>query len=90
MSHMKHPKAHVVSSERNTDYPGFRIVTVECPLCPARHRHGTDDGKRGDLGHRVAHCATPHRDIQNFENRGYIVWDETPLNTWERTGGRNG
>lgn len=73
------PQAWVLRSTRVKDY---RIVEVECPLCPNVHKHGADNGKRGSLGHKVAHCWNPYN--RETKTYGYVIYDDTPLNGWER------
>lgn len=80
---MSTPRAYVLRSERNRYYPDERIVIVACPYCPVEHRHGATKGRRGDIGHKSAHCHDPYRK-QVDTSLGYIVADETPVAPWEK------
>ncbi|GAA4698381.1 hypothetical protein [Nocardioides nanhaiensis] len=86
MSDFKYPKAHVVSAvfRPSNEYGDYRVVTVECPLCPKRHNHGADLGKRGSLGHKAPHCESKYRASNGNNPSGYVVWDETPIRSYER------
>lgn len=70
MKHPTAPDALATKAEPNRTYPGYYVVTVQCPYCDRTHTHGWA-GPGDEGGHRSAHCADAL--AREINGKGYNI-----------------
>jgi hypothetical protein len=72
---MNQPVAQAVLVPPRRQGDPWTWVVPRCPLCAGRHVHGagmTQQGARGLLGHRTAHC------VGRMPLDGYVLVESAP------------